>query len=216
MAFRVPFTVTGIRGQDLRLGDGDNLINLLVLEFESASSQLTVKLLFAYHFAEAHLISVSRDLEGGREALGFYLSQYLKLLRNAGNHVLFSLPDFDDDRHRVTIDFSANAQALVDVDEVYGISVEKINTFLSSSWLKAAMLAGGKNGPSADRAAISLAEYRSTWVLGESNAHFHVKLGAPRVRALCGQEVVLYFVIDEVLFYDSQDFNAYVSYSARR
>ena len=36
VAFRVPFSVTGIRGQDLRLGDGDNVINLLVLEFDSA------------------------------------------------------------------------------------------------------------------------------------------------------------------------------------
>ena len=154
------------------------------------------------------MISVSRELEGGREALAFYLSQYLNLLKSSGNHVLFSLPDFDDDRRRVTIDFSANAQALVDVDEIYGISVEKINTFLSSSWLKAAMLAGGRNGPSADRAAISLAEYRSTWVLGDSNVHFHVKLGAPRIRALCQQEVILYFTVDEVLFYESADFNA--------
>ena len=38
VAFRVPFNVTGIRGQDLRLGEGDNVINLLVLELESTSS----------------------------------------------------------------------------------------------------------------------------------------------------------------------------------
>lgn len=37
VSFRVPFSVTGIRGQDLKLGDSDNLINLLVLEFESKS-----------------------------------------------------------------------------------------------------------------------------------------------------------------------------------
>lgn len=154
------------------------------------------------------MISTSREIEGGREALAFYFTQYFKLLKSAGNHVLFSLPDFDDDRRRVLIDFSADAQALVDVDEIYGVSVEKINTFLSSSWLKSAMLAGGKNGPSADRAAISLAEYRSTWVLGDSNVHFHVKLGAPRIRALCQQEVILYFTVDEVLFYESADFNA--------
>ena len=159
-----------------------------------------------FDLTEARLISVSREIEGGREALAFYLSHYFKLLKSAGNHVLFSLPDFDDDRRRVTIDFSANGQAVLDVDEIYGVSVEKINTYLSSSWLKAAMLAGGKNGPSADRAAISLAEYRSTWVLGDNSVHFHVRLGAPRIRALCGQEVVLFFTIDEVLFYDSADF----------
>lgn len=69
------------------------------------------------------------------------------------------------------------------------------------------MLAGGKEGPSADHNALSLAEYKSTWSLDESsNTHFHVKLGAPRIKALCNQEVVLYFTLDEILFYDSKDF----------
>ena len=161
---------------------------------------------------EAQLVQVNSELEVGRQALAFYLVEYLALLQSAGSHVLFSLPDFDDDRRRLFIDFSSYARSLLDVDEIYDISVEKINTFLSSSWLKAAMLAGGKNGPSADRGALSLAEYKSTWSLDESSStHFHVKLGAPRIKALCNQEVVLYFVLDEVLFYDSKDFSVYVT-----
>ena len=65
----------------------------------------------------------------------------------------------------------------------------------------------GRDGPAADHNALSLAEYKSTWSLDESsNTHFHVKLGAPRIKALCNQEVVLYFTLDEILFYESKDF----------
>ncbi|EKM50129.1 uncharacterized protein PHACADRAFT_153519 [Phanerochaete carnosa HHB-10118-sp] len=191
IAFRVPFTVEAFPGQAVGLAGSDNVISLVIL-----------------NFPKAQLVQINSELEVGRQALAFYLSEYLLVLQSAGNHVLFSLPDFDDDRRRLFIDFSTYARSLLDVDEIYDISVEKINTFLSSSWLKAAMLAGGKNGPSADHAALSLAEYQSNWSLDESsNTHFHIKLGSPRIKALCNQEVVLYFVIDEVLFYDSKDFS---------
>lgn len=155
---------------------------------------------------EAQLISVHPEVEAGRQALAFYLSQYLLLLQAAGHHVLFSLPDFDDDRLHVSIDFSTQGQSLLELEEVYGVSVEKINAFLSSSCLKSAMLAGGRRGPVSDRPALSLAEYRSTWVLNDSPTHFHVKLGAPRIKAVCDREVIIVFSVDEVLFYDSPDF----------
>ena len=163
------------------------------------------------------MVSVNSELEVGRQALAFYLGEYLSLLQSAGSHVLFSLPDFDDDRRRLIIDFSTYARNLLDVDDIYDISVEKINTFLSSSWLKAAMLAGGKDGPCADHNALSLAEYKSTWSLDEnSGTYFHVKLGAPRIKALCNREVVLYFTLDEILFYESKDFSVYVFRSPLR
>lgn len=100
---------------------------------------------------------------------------------------------------------------MLDVDEIYDISVKKVNTFLSSSRLKAPMLAGCKNDPYTDHGALSLAGYKTTWFLGESSStHFHVKIGAFRIKAHCNQEVILYFVLHEVLFYDSKDFSVCV------
>ena len=75
------------------------------------------------------------------------------------------------------------------------------------------MLAGAQNGLPVDRPAISLAEYRSTWVLHDENVHFHLKFGAPQVAALCNDEILLYFFVDEALFYDGEDFQAYVQSS---
>lgn len=163
---------------------------------------------YTHSSTEAQLISVHPEVDAGTQALSFYLIHYLQLLQNAGHHVLFSLPDFDDDRLQVSIDFSTQGQTLLELEEVYGVSVEKINAFLSSSWLKSAMLVSGKK--TADRPALSLAEYRSTWVLNDSSAHFHVRLGAPRIKAVCNQEVILFFSVDEVQFYDTTDFDAYV------
>ena len=171
-------------------------------------SQLPIAVAHTNGLTEAQLISVHPDIDSGRSAISFYIAQYLQLLQGAGHHVLFSLPDFDDDRAHVNIDFSTQGQTLLDLEEVYSISVEKINAFLSSSWLKSAMFANGKSkGPVVDRPSLSLAEYRSTWVLNESSEHFHIRLGAPRVKAVCGQEVILFFSVDEVLFYDTADFD---------
>ncbi|KAJ3554928.1 hypothetical protein NM688_g2854 [Phlebia brevispora] len=189
--YRVPFTVTGVSGRDNTIGNGQHVINMLVFDY-----------------TKAQLISVHPEIEGGSQALAFYLSQYLQLLQNAGHHVVFSLPDFDDDRLHVSIDFSTAGQSLLELDEVYGVSVEKINAFLSASWLKSAILASGRKGEIADRTLLSLAEYRSTWVLSDSTSHFHVKLGAPRIRAVCNQEVILFFTVDEVLFYETTDFDS--------
>ncbi len=155
-------------------------------------------------------MSVSSEVNNGRQALSVYLSEYLEFLQNAGNHVLFSLPDFDDDRLRVSIDFSTSGRPVLGIDSIFGISVEKINSYLQASWLKSAMLAGRGRGHSVDRTALSLAEYRSTWVASESLIHFHVTLGAPRIQALCGEEVVLFFTVDEVVFYESDDFEKFV------
>ncbi|THG96118.1 hypothetical protein EW026_g5654 [Hermanssonia centrifuga] len=187
--FRVPFKIAGMRGEHSRIGNGQHVINMVILDY-----------------TKAQLLSVSSEVNNGRQALSVYLSEYLEFLQNAGNHVLFSLPDFDDDRLRVSIDFSTSGRPVLGIDSIFGISVEKINSYLQASWLKSAMLAGRGRGHSVDRTALSLAEYRSTWVASESLIHFHVTLGAPRIQALCGEEVVLFFTVDEVVFYESDDF----------
>lgn len=155
------------------------------------------------------MIKVTSDEDVNKQALSSYLLHYLRFLTNAGNHVLFSLPDFDDDNLSISIDFSTMSNAVIPVDDIRGVSIEKVNAFLSTAWLKAAMLASS-HLTSGDIKA-SLAEYRSTSSSHSSDLHFHVKLGAPRVKALCDQEVILYFTIDDLYIYDTEDFNVYAS-----
>lgn len=143
-----------------------------------------------------------------RHALPFYLTKYLEFLRQAGHHVLFSLPDFDDNREDVITDFSLDSHQIrnvaVEVDEVFGVSIDNINKYLSSKWLKAML----DINDGANRSATCLAEYRSSWTgLGDhTDLQFHVKFGAPRVKALCKREVILYFHVDEVFVYNGHDF----------
>ncbi|KAH9934103.1 hypothetical protein B0H21DRAFT_834949 [Amylocystis lapponica] len=177
VAFRVGFTKAGIRGQESTIGSGrENHIQLVVLDLQNAQ-----------------LISTSYEVLG-RDALVFYLSKYLQTLRNAGNHVLFSLPDFDNAEYKLTIDYSLAGSNLSHLSEICGISVHKINHYLSSTWLTAAILAAGYT-PTKNQRATCLAEYR--------NQHFYIKLAAPRIRPLCSKEVIMYFKIDEVDFFGS-------------
>lgn len=144
------------------------------------------------------------------------MKRYLDYLHHAGHHVLFSLPDFDDDRLDMIIDYSleshVNHTLEAEIHEVFGVSVEDINRNLSSKWLKSIMDAAD----GADRKSVCLAEYRSTWTtIGErSGIQFHIKFGAPRVRVLCEREAVLYFKIDELLVYDGHDFTVYAKISS--
>ncbi|KZT64494.1 hypothetical protein DAEQUDRAFT_678489 [Daedalea quercina L-15889] len=187
LAFRVSFDNRSLRGKDSKIGNGQNLVQLIVL-----------------NLPKAHLVSVEPALIIGRDAFVHYLNEYLVFLHQAGNHVLFSLPDFDDDRYRLTIDYSLLGGTVLEVDDIYGISVDKINAYLSSVWLKAAMLVGGDID---DWRSLCLAEYRSTWrPLRDWDGHFHLRLGTPRVKPVCSREAIVYFSVDEVLFYEDADF----------
>ncbi|THH28534.1 hypothetical protein EUX98_g5660 [Antrodiella citrinella] len=186
-SFRVSFGITGLRGKDGKIGGGNHVIKL-----------------FTFDFQKARMISIESNEEIGKQAISFYLLHYLHFLSNAGHHVLFSLPDFDDDTLSISIDFSTMSNATVPVNEISGVSVEKVNAFLSTAWLKSAMLAASHQTSTDVKAA--LAEYRSTSSVHGSDVHFHVKLGAPRVKALCDQEVIMYFTIDDLYIYDGDDF----------
>ena len=63
---------------------------------------------------------------------------------------------------------------------------------------------------SLDRSQASIAEYANTWTAHGENVFFHIRFGAPEVAPLCNDEVIVYFTIDEVFFYKSQDFTEYV------
>ncbi|CCM02877.1 uncharacterized protein FIBRA_04991 [Fibroporia radiculosa] len=196
VAFRVGFSTRELRGKDSSIGNGQNLIQLIVLDL-----------------LKAQMISAKPAIIIGRDAFVHFMSQYLNFLHQAGNHVLFSLPDFDDDRYRLTIDYSLMGSPTLDVQEIHGINVEKINTYLSSVWLKCAMALDSPEDVTVDWKSTILAEYRSTWSLhADSGFHFHVRLGAPRVQPVCSRETILYFTIDEILFFESDDLSVETQY----
>ncbi|TCD65183.1 hypothetical protein EIP91_003005 [Steccherinum ochraceum] len=186
-SFRIPFSITSLRGQDGTINNGNHVIKLFVFDYQKATP-----------------IDIISDVEISKQALSFYLLHYLRFLSNAGHHILFSLPDFDDDKFSISIDFSTMSTAIAPIEEIHGVSIEKINAFLSTGWLKSAMLAADPH--TCRDVKTALAEYRSTSSAYSGDIHFHVKMGAPRVKALCDQEVILYFTIDELFIHDSEDF----------
>ena len=73
--------------------------------------------------------------DGDKEALAAYLRHYMHFLRDAGHHVLFDLPDFDNDKYSPQIDYSSTANAedisrfSLDSD-IFGVRVSTINDYL--------------------------------------------------------------------------------------
>ena len=151
----------------------------------------------------AKLIKAIPEIGSGWQAIEAYLQNYLYLLQSAGHHVLFSLPNFDDAGLRPYLDFSQIAYRLLDVEDVHGVAIEQINKYLSASWLSTLILA---NKQSVDHSVVSLAEYRSTWAPQDVHVHFHLNFGAPHVSALCDDEILMHFVLDDVRFYETADF----------
>lgn len=150
------------------------------------------------------------EIAHAKEALGFYLKKYFEFLRQAGHHVLFSLPDFDDDGHQVQIEFSLLPHFIRNVEheitEIFGVQLDTINHSLSSRWLKSIMEAEEEGTHTKE--AICLAEYRSTWTtIGDrKDIQFWIKFGAPKLKILCKREAILSFVVEELLVFDGNDF----------
>ncbi|EIN11424.1 hypothetical protein PUNSTDRAFT_141793 [Punctularia strigosozonata HHB-11173 SS5] len=194
VAFRVPFGIKSFTSPGGLTGNGEHLLQIMVLDYARAKMVL-------------HPPAIS---SATKAALSLYLKKYLDLLRHSGHHVLYSLPDFDDDQRKLTIDYALiSAVNLIHETEteVHGVSLGRINNYLAHVWGKAAMLACGRHGLPDDLLSVCLAEFKSTWIDLHTDAHFHVKFGAPKVKAICAREVLVTFVIDEILFYGSDDFD---------
>ncbi|KAJ7243610.1 hypothetical protein B0H12DRAFT_830295 [Mycena haematopus] len=196
VAFRLKFSRRNLGGKDTRIGTGSHLIQMLILDFSSAQ-----------------MVTFKSDLPiGTSDSLEWYLKKYLTFLQNAGHHVRFDLPDFDDDKYKSIINYSLVTRALEREElfasvTVHGVSELKINEFLRETWLDVVCTTQGfTGGPRAtDMLSSCLTEIQSTWV-GNLDHHFHIRFGPPRVRALCTHEVVLYFTTSNVYFYESEDF----------
>ncbi|KAJ6464047.1 hypothetical protein C8R45DRAFT_1220135 [Mycena sanguinolenta] len=196
VAFRLKFSRRNLSGKDSRIGNGANLIQMLILDFSSAQ-----------------MVLFKPDLPlGTADALEWYLKQYLTFLQNAGHHVRYDLPDFDNDKYRLDINYSLVTRAFESEElcarvTVHGISETKINEFLRDTWLDVVSKSQGFCGERpTDMLSSCLSEIRSTWV-GNVDHHFSIRFGPPSVRALCNHEVVLYFRASKLYFYDSADFN---------
>ncbi|EKM54017.1 uncharacterized protein PHACADRAFT_196455 [Phanerochaete carnosa HHB-10118-sp] len=176
----VPSAVDKMAGCTALIGSERHGVQLLVFDYKSA------KLVRSSVRATDGTHQPIPQVEG-QQSLEFYLYQYLEFLQSAGHHTLSSLPGFEDDKGDVptTINYSWIADValrqLVQLDEIHSVSLWKINGYLSTVWLKAAMLVSIQTDALSDRSGTSLAEYRVT--------------------AWGNDEVIMTFVVDEVFLY---------------
>ncbi|KAJ6541182.1 hypothetical protein DFH09DRAFT_1174690 [Mycena vulgaris] len=193
VSYRMKFSRSNIKGRDSKIGShgSKHLIQMMILDIDSAKLVM-------------YKPSLSTKV---MDALAFYLLEYLRFLRSAGNHVLFNLPDFDDDKFSPKIDYSLVSKAL-EVEEfccdaVHDTSISDINKYMYDKWLMAAAL-----GRPRDVLSICLAEISSTWMMNTSiDTHFHIRFGAPQIKALCSNEVLLYFTVEDIAFFATSDFS---------
>lgn len=163
-------------------------------------------------YAGAVLVDVKSDqdlTEQTRTALQAYMNRYLEFLRRAGNHVLFDLSDFDNDRFKARIDYSQHRESLnldsfVGGTTVKSIELSDINEQLMRKWAAShrLFLVGAE-----DKLATSLAVFSSQW-LTNFNAHFFIQFRAPYVKALCSHEVILHFDISRLWFFGDNNFSS--------
>ncbi|KAJ7710708.1 hypothetical protein B0H17DRAFT_1223880 [Mycena rosella] len=193
VSYRMKFSRSSIKGRDSKIGShgSKHLIQMMILDIDSAKLVM-------------YKPSLSVNV---KDALAFYLPEYLRFLRSAGNHVLFNLPDFDDDKFSPNIDYSLISKAL-EVEEfccdaVHDTSLDDINKYLYDKWMMAAAL-----GRPRDVLSICLAEISSAWLMHTSiDTYFHIRFGVPQIKALCSDEVLLYFTVDDIAFFGSSDFS---------
>lgn len=139
-----------------------------------------------------------------------HLKNYLRFLTKAGHHVIYSLPDWDDDGLTRTIDFSisANSHSLAKhIDTYAAVEFININQHLHKAWHDVyhkiyeddELLFSGKRQKSAiSREFRSLLEYHSEKLV--DGIAFHADFGPITVAPLCAKEVVVFINIDEIMF----------------
>lgn len=209
VTYRVSFRTRRIVGNDQKIGDYGSAIELVILDLDSKETTPFLLLLLTFsHLTEATLYSVEPELPSGRDQLTKFMTQYLELLHSAGNHVLFSLPQFDQRATAGNVKYSliGETEAYYEwMESMHGVTVDQINGYMSSIWLKSAMLArGSMTSDSTDWRPRCLAEFTRS----EGDIHFRMQLGAPLVKILCEREIVIWFDIDELEFFEDGNFTA--------
>ncbi|PIL22499.1 hypothetical protein GSI_15188 [Ganoderma sinense ZZ0214-1] len=192
VSYRLAFETRRIIGNDVKIGSHGSAISLVILDFKKPT-----------------FVSAEPEVTVGRDILIRYLNEYLDLLHAAGHHVLFSLPQFGDQGGMpMVIDHSLMSTSQLWIGDIHGITVNQINAYLTSIWLKSAMLAQHDVKAGIDWRTRCLAEFSSSSHGARSYGRFKVKFGPPRVEILCAKEVVIYFNIEELDLFKSDDFTA--------
>lgn len=150
-----------------------------------------------------------------KDALDFYMKQYLLFLQQSGNHVFFDLPDFDDNKFRPHIDYSL----IHDKDIDYYIQLTKeeirllgsiqptlVSEFYKMQWMIHSSLRNDeKTWGSVD---ISLASICTDWIVGSQlGANLFVNFDMPIIEPLCPHEVIVKFRIKELGFFKNAGIN---------
>lgn len=151
---------------------------------------------------------MNADANGLAPPLSSYLESYLDFLRLAGNHVFFDLPDFGAMAKTDYTDY-ALVREHVGPDEyckdvtLFGIATETINNFLRNQWAGAKVSAFESH----DYLAASLVEISTNWLTSMSmGGHFFIHFGVPYIKPLCPHEVILFFDVKDVAFFDDANF----------
>ncbi|KAI9058443.1 hypothetical protein FKP32DRAFT_1582073 [Trametes sanguinea] len=185
--FRVHYDAT-IVSNDFKVDGHGTIVEVIVLDLKSAV-----------------VSSVKPPLPNGQDTFLRYLGQYLELLHDAGNHVLYSLPHFSP-RPAMDIDFTltGNSTALEWQESICGITADQFNSYLASLWLKSALLQHSK-------VATKNTDWRlrvlTEFIKKEEGDFYRIRFGAPRVDILCAKEVVMFFDVDELDFFEGSDFS---------
>ncbi|KAH9933183.1 uncharacterized protein BXZ73DRAFT_77345 [Epithele typhae] len=187
VTYRIPFESRSIYGNNLLISEYESTINLLILDFKNSV-----------------LLSTFPHVSFGSGQLTRFLAGYLQLLQEAGNHVLFSPPKFGPYSPMMITDY-----ALLDLSQAFfhnsirGISVDQINTYLTSIWLKSSMLSyRGINGEKGNWPLRLLAQFNTRSYGQGTYGRFRMGLEPPTVEIVCDKELIMYFNIDELDCFD--------------
>lgn len=129
-----------------------------------------------------------------------FLHGYFELLQNAGHHILHYLPDFNDSNFHHSSNFCSAVTNTTTVNRVWGIPTEKIDEYLSTAWLNALILSSILTETLSTGPSLSLSQYHNSWSLRSSDSSLVISFSAPTVSAVCEQEVLISFNIDEVYY----------------
>jgi hypothetical protein len=85
---------------------------------------------------------------------------------------------------------------------VRGTSVSAINAHLRDAWLKVASLT---HAP-ADKLTMCLYELKTQWLGAGTDGHYDIRFAPPTIKALCEDEVIVYYNIEELKVYEDAAF----------
>ncbi|EKM54016.1 uncharacterized protein PHACADRAFT_29289 [Phanerochaete carnosa HHB-10118-sp] len=143
---------------------------------------------------DAKLTRFSSEIaDSEKRSLETYLHGYLEFIEAAGHHVLALPPNFSIRALSADIfEFLQTAGIPPGVAEVRAMLVEAQNSHSQAS----------------DYLTVSLADYHGKWAQDGRDVYFHLKFGSPQGAALCDDDIIVFFAVDEILFYDIDDFQA--------